>query len=167
MSLYAENTRVTIEKSQNEIKRLLQKHGLTKYAIGEEKDRTTILAVIEQDKQRVSLRFSLTLPDPKDPRIIYTPSRKYLRTADERTKAYADEVRRRWRALLLLIKARFEAVEAQITTLAEEFLPNVVLPNGESVAEWALRDIGPAIAEGRMPATLNLGAGVPSESGVA
>jgi hypothetical protein len=45
-------------------------------------------------------------------------------------------IRQRWRALLLTIKAKLEAVAVGITTLEEEFLANVVTPDNVTVGEW-------------------------------
>ena len=42
----------------------------------------------------------------------------------------------RWRALLLIIRGKLEAVESAITTLESEFLANVVLPDGGTVGQW-------------------------------
>lgn len=51
------------------------------------------------------------------------------------------EVRRRWRCLLLLVRAKLEAVEARISgedrqvTFEREFLAYVVVPSGETIYE--------------------------------
>jgi hypothetical protein len=47
----------------------------------------------------------------------------------------AAEERRRWRALLLVIKAKLEAVASGISTLEEQFLANVVLANGRLLVD--------------------------------
>ena len=60
----------------------------------------------------------------------------------------------RWRALLLVVKAKLEAVEAEIATFEEEFLPHIVLPNGRTVGEMALPEIERAYQGGRTPALL-------------
>jgi hypothetical protein len=62
--------------------------------------------------------------------------------------------RQRWRALSLVIKAKLEAVEAQISTVETEFLAQIVLPNGSSVGEWAAPQLALAYASGQMPALM-------------
>lgn len=71
----------------------------------------------------------------------------------------AQENRTRWRALLLVIKAKLEAVESNIATFEDEFLAHVLLPNQQTVAEY----IGPTVAQiyetGRMPPARQLTSG--------
>ena len=65
--------------------------------------------------------------------------------------------RRWWPTLLLIIRAKLEAVEPGITTLESEFLANPVLPNGGAGGEWLAPQIDPAYATGRMPPMLGAG----------
>ena len=62
-------------------------------------------------------------------------------------KAWEQACRQRWRALSLCIKAKLEACESGITTFEEEFLAQLVLPGGVTVAE----KIMPSIMSGKMP----------------
>ena len=56
--------------------------------------------------------------------------------------SYDQACRQRWRALLLVIKAKLEAVTAGISTIETEFLANIVLPdNTICVGEWMLPQI--------------------------
>ena len=45
------------------------------------------------------------------------------------------ETRRRWRCLLLAIKAKLEVVETGISTFEEEFLSHIVVEDGKTVYE--------------------------------
>jgi hypothetical protein len=69
------------------------------------------------------------------------------------------EERRRWRCLLLNVKAKFEAVENQIVTFEEEFLAHIVVPGtGETVGAWAAPRIAEAYERGaHMPPLLGGG----------
>ena len=67
--------------------------------------------------------------------------------------------RQRWRALLLIIRAKLEAVESGITTLESEFLANIVLPDGGWWDSGWRRRLRRAYATGRMPPMLGAGAG--------
>ncbi len=49
--------------------------------------------------------------------------------------------RRLWRALLLCVKARLEAVESGIETFEEAFLAHVVMPDGATVYEHTAKAI--------------------------
>ena len=57
-------------------------------------------------------------------------------------------------ALLLIIRAKLEAVESGITTLESEFLANLVLPDGGTVGDWLAPQIDEAYATGKMPPML-------------
>ena len=59
--------------------------------------------------------------------------------------------------LLLIIRAKLEAVESGLTTLENEFLANILLPDGGTVGEWLAPQIDEAYGTGRMPAMLELG----------
>lgn len=65
----------------------------------------------------------------------------------------ADEQRRRslWRALLLVIKAKLEAVESEVSTVEQEWLAHVVLPDGRTVGQWIEPQIQIAYERGAMP----------------
>ena len=60
----------------------------------------------------------------------------------------------RWRALLLVIKAKLEAVTAGISTIETEFLANIVLPDNTTAGEWMLPQIDRAYRSGEMPPLL-------------
>ncbi len=53
-------------------------------------------------------------------------------------------------ALLLVIKARVEALEAGITTLEHEFPANMVLPDNSTVSDGLTPRLHEAVAEGRV-----------------
>ena len=61
--------------------------------------------------------------------------RNARRTAAAQRSAWEQACRQRWRALLLIIRAKLEAVESGITTLESEFLANVMLPGGGTVRD--------------------------------
>ena len=58
------------------------------------------------------------------------------------------------RALLLVIKAKLEAVTAGISTIETEFLANIVLPDNTTAGEWMLPQIDRAYCTGEMPPLL-------------
>ena len=78
------------------------------------------------------VRMLLQLPNPEDFRHYERKSgyftRQVERAPEAAQKAYEQAERQAWRALLLVIKAKLEAVEAGITSIEQEFLPNMVLP---------------------------------------
>lgn len=132
---YANKTSVAPEKSRGEIERTLSRYGATGFAYGTEIGRAMIGF---QTKDR-RIRFLLPLVPPQ-----------------RCTQAQAEQfVRSRWRALLLSIKAKLEAVEAGIESFDEAFMSHIVMPNGQTMAEHSLPYIKEAYSTGKMPPLLS------------
>jgi len=68
--------------------------------------------------------------------------------------AHQQEVRRRWRALALAVKAKLEVVASGIVGFDSEFMPYIVMPDGKTVAEHVSPSIAEAYAGGKMKALL-------------
>lgn len=140
---YAEGTEVPVERSKAEIEGLLMRYGADQFVSGW-KDREARIQF--RAKERL-VRFTLLLPDPNDNTFTLHPRYAgHRRTAEAARRAYEQEVRRLWRALSLVVKAKLEAVESGIATFEEEFMAQIVMPDGRTVAEHAL----PLIAESYM-----------------
>lgn len=58
--------------------------------------------------------------------------------------------RERWRVLLLLVKSRVELVRSELSTFEQEFLPHLLLPNGQVVGAVLMPQIEKMYAEGGM-----------------
>lgn len=148
---YAERTSVPVEKSEAEIKKVIQRYGAEAFGSLWDQRGAQILFVVH-GKQ---IKFVLPLPDRKAERFWKTPGRGHERSEDQAYQAWEQECRQRWRALALAIKAKLEAVETGITTFEAEFLSHIVLPNGRTVQEEVLPRLEEAYASGKMP-TLTL-----------
>lgn len=135
---YASDTRVKPDRSRDEIERTLERYGATGFAYGWDQDR----AMVGFTMGGRQVRFVLELPARDDPQFSRTPGRGYMRSNEQTRAAWEQAVRQRWRALALVVKAKLEAVEAGISSFDEEFLANLVLPGGQTVAA----SIMPAIA---------------------
>jgi hypothetical protein len=146
---YAANTSVPVEKSRAEIERLLSRHKCTKFMAGV--DHELHRATVQFYAHDRIVKFEIGLPNPADPKYKRIKNSYLQRTASGVEKLVAQEERTRWRALLLVIKAKLEAVESGIATFEDEFLAHVLLPNSQTVAEY----VGPQVAQiyktGRMP----------------
>lgn len=152
MPRYAEDTAVSSDRSRAEIERILRRYGATAFAYGWE-DQTAHVAFKIDGRQ---VRFRVPLPDRADFRRSPTGRTRTQTAADE---AYEKAVRQRWRALALVIKAKLEAVEAGITTVEDEFLSSIALPDGRTVGEWVRPQLAVAYGKGDMPALLPGGSG--------
>lgn len=149
---FAAETSVSVEKSQAEVRAILNAHGCTKYAAIDDEGRAFVTAVLVKDGSALTVRFCVTLPDRKDKAITHYKTRGgwlHPRAEGAAEAAYAQECRRRWRCLVLLLKAKFAAVDSGIVQFQDEFLAHLVLPGGATVGDWAAKEIGPAIAAGR------------------
>jgi hypothetical protein len=136
---YAASTSVAVEKSRAEIERLLSTHHCTKFMAGV--DHETHRATVQFQAHNRIVKFDLALPNPADPKYRKIKGRYLQRTAAGVAKVVAQDERTKWRALLLVIKAKLEAVESGIATFEDEFLAHVLLPNLQTVSEY----IGPTI----------------------
>lgn len=130
---YAANTKVPIARTQEAIRRLLLDNGVTGHTFGE--DAPTRRAMVEFCRGSYVVRFTITLPATKD--FSRLPN-GMPRAASATDKLHAQACRQRWRALLLLIKAKLEAVAGGVQTFESEFLPYFKLPSGETVADAVL-----------------------------
>lgn len=156
---YAVDTAVTVEKSKAEIETILRRYGATTFASGWDQERS----VIQFEAHGRRLRFVLPMPDPNDPEFT-TYRRGQSGTLSKRTpevaaKMWEQACRSSWRSLALVIKAMLEAVEAEIVVFEDIFAPFIVLPNGQSVADWIRPSVEKAYATGSMPPMLSLGSG--------
>lgn len=145
---FAANTSVPVERSRAEIERLLSRHKCSKFMAGV--DHEAHRATVQFQAHNRIVKFEIALPDSRDKK--YTRDRHgWQRSPSGVEKLVQQEERTRWRALLLVIKAKLEAVESNIATFEDEFLAHVLLPNQQTVAQY----IGPTVAQiyetGRMP----------------
>ena len=146
---YAENTSVSTEKSRGEIERTLQRYGADQFMYGWDQDK----AVVGFRMAGRQIRFLLPMPDKKERRFTHTPTGK-ARTSNTAFAEWEQACRQKWRALSLVIKAKLEAVEAEIAVFEDEFMANIVLPNGTTVSQFMLPQIAEAYEKGTMPALL-------------
>ncbi len=131
MTPYAKGTEVPIERSKGELEKLLSKYGAERFLSGW--DVSKIVVGFEMRGRQVRLDVPVPSKDSKE--VRETPGGRWLRSESEQTKAWQAAVRQRWRAIVLVVKAKLEAVEAGISTFESEFLGNLVLPGGATVAE--------------------------------
>jgi len=125
---YAARTKVPVVNTRSEIEKTLTRYGATSFAFASEPTR----AMIGFRANKRHVRFILNLPKGCDPQTE----------------------RARWRALLLVIKAKLEAVRAGITVFDDEFLAHIVMPNGQTVADLLRDQITAAYDSGQMPPLL-------------
>ena len=126
---YAAGTSVPVENSQAEVMKLLRREGATQTFFGSDEGRVLVGFTANNRQVKISIRL---LPST--------------------TKGAAADERRKWRCLLLQLKAKFEAIRSEISTFEIEFQPHTVMPNGKTVSEIVGPLISHAYESGQMPA---------------
>ena len=148
MSRYAAQTTVSSEKSRAEIEMTLMRYGATGFMYGWADANAVVM--FQMAERRV--KFLLPLPDREG--FKKTPAGRRDRNVDAQMGAFDQAVRQRWRALLLVIKAKLEAVESGITEFEDEFMAHIVMPDGRTVSEHVRPKITTAYKTGKMPPLL-------------
>ena len=150
MARYAEYTSVPAERTKAEIERLINQSGATSFMAGS----SATEAVIAFEMQDRRVMFRLPMPDPKSRAFTHTPSKGQARAPAKAYEAWEQGCRSRWRALMLAIKAKLEAVEIGITTFEDEFMAHIVMPDGRTVSQHVRPKIAHAYETGDMPPLL-------------
>ena len=125
---YAQGTSVPANQTRAEIESFLSKRGATATIVGVMQGKAML--IFEMKGRRI--RFLMPLPEAK-------------RGVSE--ARVASETRRRWRALLLVLKAKLEAVASQITTLDEEFLAHIIVDGTSTVGDRILPELDGVLAD--------------------
>jgi hypothetical protein len=128
---FAEGTTVPVEKTRGEIEALVRKYGATRFTSGWDGTQAG-LAFVVRDRQ---VKFVVPLPDQQDKKLRAKAAGMRGWLATNLPKVVEAEERRRWRCLLLAIKAKLEIVSSGIATFEEEFLAHIVTDNGQTVFE--------------------------------
>jgi hypothetical protein len=149
VSAFAAKTKVSQERSQEEIRRVVKKYGAKSFGSFEDGNKAVVL--FETQDRRV--RFTLILPRFEDDRFTYD-RRGRIRIPSQSDVLWQQACRQRWRALLLAIKAKLESVEAGIESFDEAFLSHIVLPDGETFGPRALDAISIAYSGKPLPPLL-------------
>ena len=86
------------------------------------------------------VRFVITF-DPVTHKRFQLDGRGSTRTAAQRRDHWEQHRRQRMRAMLLVIRAKFESVESGVETFEQAFLANVVTSSGLTVYERIADDL--------------------------
>lgn len=122
---YAAHTAVPVDRSRAEIERTLMKYGATRF--GTMMEPTGASIYFEVNGRQIQLRVPMPPRDDKQFARARRSSWRAVATS-ERDKRYEQEFRRRWRVLLITVKAMLEAVDSKVLTFDQAFLAHVVVP---------------------------------------
>lgn len=157
---YAERTSVSVDRSKAELEVLLKRAGAEAFAyawkdvaIWRETARRDVTVRIFQlgfTLKRLPIRVDLPMPGLEE--FAKSPAGR-IRTALQREAAREDEEKRRWRSLVLVVKAKLEAVATGITTIEKEFLADVVV-GGSTVGQEFGGEVCRIVRDGKVPKLL-------------
>lgn len=154
---YAEGTTVSAERSQEEVKSILRKHGASHIMVGEAPDLTAIQFRLDG----LMYRFDVQRPTAPELRAAFIGARSGDWRAEQSARRVdwngrvAAEWRRRWRARVLWLKSLIEFAED--VPLHQSMMANLVLPDGRQMAHWAAPQVEAMYATGEMPKMLGDG----------
>lgn len=144
---YARETTVTPEKTRAEIEALLKRHGATQFGTGWSGERHLITFRLRDRAIRLTLIVPTAETYTEDAAGRWIPHNR-------RATAAAAEERRRWRVMLLMLKAKLEAVASGVVTLEDEFLGYTILKDGRTFAEWYGAQVARLAETGQTPPVL-------------
>lgn len=133
---YAGETTVPVELTLAEIQALLAQRGAVNIATGRRDRQAPPIGWVSFSVEAHDFLLRLPLPVLTDPSIAAGPNGK-ARTEEQARRALAQRERAAWRALLLSMRGRFVSIDAGISTLAREFLGDMVY-GGRTIADAVL-----------------------------
>jgi hypothetical protein len=145
---YARRTEVTAQKTRAELENELRRWGASQFGYnlvesrGEDPGEATIVFTIAG----VLVRMSLSLPARTERRFTHTDT-GIKRSVGGARDAWDAEVRRRWRELYFVTKAKLVAVHAGISTLEREFLSDVVVADERGTETTVGQALAPRLLE--------------------
>ena len=123
---FAEGTKVPVQRSRDELQRVLERFGVKEFAVATDGTRTRV------GFRARGLLCAIEVPALDRGFVAKRLNRHPAYVGDDRMAA---EDRRRWRALVMVVKAKLEAVATWISTVEGEFMANVVLKSGRLLAD--------------------------------
>lgn len=145
---YAAKTDVTVNRSREEIERTLTRFGATAFAYYADVGGKVAIQ-FEIRSLRVLMRMQLPDREP-----FRKDKRGYLRSDTAVERDWEQACRQRWRSLANGIKAKLALIDDGISTIEREFLPDLVLPTGETVGERIIPEVHQALRTGGLPALM-------------
>lgn len=149
MSIYAKHTSVPVDRSRAQIERVLSVYGASGFGYHWERREVAISPAPVHGAKTEVREFASLIFQVQSRRVRLDVPMPTIREAGTEAKKDA-AVRQRWRAVLLVIKAKLEAVESGISTLDAEFLANIVTESGRTIGETIIPRLSEAVKSGRL-----------------
>jgi hypothetical protein len=149
MATYAKKTKVPVDRSRVEVERVLARYGATGFGYHWERREVAIVPAPLYGPKTEAREFASLVFQVKERRVRLDVPMPTARESGTQAKADA-AARQRWRAVLLVIKAKLEAVESGISTLEAEFLANIVTEDGRTIGDHIVPRLSEAVTSGRL-----------------
>lgn len=154
MTGFAKHTSVDVYRTKAEIEKVITRYGATQFIQGWEDETGILKAVVQFKMNDRYIKFVIDMPSKNDSRFHLTPGRKTKRSPDHAFKSWEQSIRQKFRALLLVIKAKLESVESGISEFESEFLAHILLPDGKTVGQHMIPQIAESYKNKKMPLML-------------
>lgn len=135
MGRYGKETTVTVDKSIAELMGVVRRYGAKDFGIFNNDGTAGVMFVLAN----LRIKMVVKMPMENETRVNKAGATMGRTQASQ---AHEKAIRQRWRALVLMVKAKLEAVESGIETVEEAFMPYLMLPNGSTIGEVVLNQIG-------------------------
>ena len=148
MARYAATTRVPVDRSRAEVQEVLRRYGATRVA------EAWLPGCAAVQFEIGGLVAKIEIPMPTSIEVAATLKRKRPTEVAIR-RAVTQAERQRWRAFVLLLKAKLESVAMGVVSFEREFLAHLLLDNGTTIGaamEHALRAGETRLATPALPA---------------
>lgn len=140
---YASGTTVPVEKSRSELDALLGKHGATSRGVmsNDADGMAYVYFALKGDRYQLSIPLPKLADFPRKGEFprgwVFWPD---ARQAQWRYRSWEQACRERWRAVVLLVKSKLEIVRIGMSSARHEFMADLVLVNGKTIAEMVAAD---------------------------
>jgi hypothetical protein len=139
---YAEGTKVSVESSRGEISGILGKHGVVRMGWFTEPEND----VVQFELGGRVYRLGIKRPNLADVKAVYSGNQPWNVDWASRVDA---EWRRRWRATVLLLKAKLEFADGETSTVERELMAYMLLKDGQTLEAAISAGAMPLLAAGK------------------
>jgi len=147
---YARNTNVSVTQSQIEVQAILRRYGANRFGTMEDEKSAYLMF----EYQGLLIQIQINMPSKDD--FVRTPTGRPRNNA-QIEREHEQAIKQKWRALVLAVKAKLEAVESGISTIEQEFLAFVMMPDGKPLADHLVPNLKKIVETGSMPKMLTMG----------
>lgn len=128
---YAEKTTVPVGKTQEDLKRMIEKHGGDSFMAGSLRATGEVGVIFDAFNRRFRILLKMESEEK-----LKVDGRGSIRSEESFKRAKAQAERSAWRLIYLIVKARIECIEAGCETFEQAFLPYMLIPDtGKVLAE--------------------------------